>query len=118
MTEFQTSKEMIAALTNSLDLTLKRLKQFAESVARQYGYISNGKISTGGMSILEDAFEILGWGDPCAAPADMICDTEGCLNEATCGWPEWNEGNESRDGNESVRYRHTCGKCMRDGESK
>ena len=75
-----------------------RLREFAEDVARQWGYVSGGAISTGGLSTLEDAFEILGWDDPHTLPeGDLaVCDEPGCGNSAGSGWP-------SPGG-----YRHTC----------
>lgn len=77
---------------------LERLGAFAEDVARQWGYVSGGAISAGGLSVLEDAFEILGWDDP--RPLEegdpALCDEPGCGVASSSGWP-------SPSG-----YRHTC----------
>ena len=77
---------------------LERLGAFAEDVARQWGYVSGGAISAGGLSVLEDAFEILGWDDP--RPLEegdpALCDEPGCGVANSSGWP-------SPSG-----YRHTC----------
>lgn len=76
----------------------ERLREFAEDVARQWGYVANGQITAGGLSTLEDAFAILGWDDP--HPLDegdpAVCDEPGCGKAASSGWP-------SPSG-----YRRTC----------
>jgi hypothetical protein len=53
------------------------------------------RISTGGLSVLEDAFEILGYDDPHPMP-ERQCQFEGCTKTATSGTP-------TEDG-----YRRVC----------
>jgi hypothetical protein len=47
------------------------------------------RISTGGLSVLEDAFEILGYDDPHPVP-ERQCQFEGCTKTATSGTPTKN----------------------------
>lgn len=79
-------------------LDVDRLARFAEDVVRQWGYVGGGAISSGGLSTLEDAFEILGWDDPHPLPEGdpARCDEPGCGAASSSGWP-------SPSG-----YRHTC----------
>ena len=67
------------------------LREFAEDVARQFGYhgtTSNGRpaYTTGGLSTLEWAWSLLGWPDPRPAP-ECECQEEGCHEWATGGRP-------------------------------
>ena len=77
------------------------IKGFAEDVAYQFGYYFPIKdmlyISTGGLSTLEEAFDILGWTDPHSVP-ECECEFPGCHEHATCGTP-------TKDG-----YKRVCGK--------
>ena len=77
------------------------IKGFAEDVAYQFGYYFPIKdmlyISTGGLSTLERAFDILGWNDPHPVP-ECECEFPGCHEHATCGTP-------TKDG-----YKRVCGK--------
>ena len=79
----------------------EEIKGFAEDVAYQFGYYSPIKdmlyISTGGLSTLERAFDILGWNDPHPVP-ECECEVPGCHEHATCGTP-------TKDG-----YKRVCGK--------
>jgi hypothetical protein len=43
-------------------------------------------VMTGGLSALEEAFELLGWTDPHPTP-ESACDESGCGKIATCGFP-------------------------------
>ena len=54
-------------------------------------------ISTGGLSTLERAFDILGWNDPHPVP-ECECEVPGCHEHANCGTP-------TKDG-----YKRVCGK--------
>ena len=76
----------------------ERLRDFAEAVARQWGYVSNRHIWTGGLSTLEEAFAILGWDDPHPLPEGdpLACDEPGCDKASSSGWPS------------ASGYRHTC----------
>jgi hypothetical protein len=87
-----------AATPLTAPLDRDRLREFAEDVARQFGYWSDGigGVGTGGLSTLEEAFAILGWDDPHPLP-DRRCDEPGgCMKDGTMGWP-------SPSG-----YRRTC----------
>ena len=79
----------------------EQIKGFAEDVAYQFGYYFPIKdmlyISTGGLSTLERAFDILGWNDPHPVP-ECECEVPGCHEHATCGTP-------TKDG-----YKRVCGK--------
>lgn len=82
-------------------LTPEEIKEFAEDVAYQFGYYFPIKdmlyISTGGLSTLERAFDILGWNDPHPVP-ECECEVPGCHERANCGTP-------TKDG-----YKRVCGK--------
>ena len=72
----------------------KTLKEFAEDVARQFGYhgtTADGRpgYTCGGLSTLEWAWNILDWPDPKPAP-ECECQEEGCLEWATGGRPTSN----------------------------
>ena len=79
----------------------EEIKGFAEDVAYQFGYYFPIKdmlyISTGGLSTLERAFDILGWNDPHPV-SECECEVPGCHEHATCGTP-------TKDG-----YKRVCGK--------
>jgi len=44
------------------------------------------RITTGGLSVLEEAFEVLGYPDPMETP-EKKCQFDGCNKRATCGTP-------------------------------
>ena len=71
-------------------LTPEEIEEFAEDVAYQFGYYFPIKdmlyISTGGLSTLERAFDILGWNEPHHVP-ECECEVPGCHEHATCGTP-------------------------------
>ena len=79
----------------------EEIKDFAEDVAYQFGYYFPIKdilyLSTGGLSTLERAFDILGWNDPHPVP-ECECEVPGCHERANCGTP-------TKDG-----YKRVCGK--------
>ena len=79
----------------------EEIKEFAEDVAYQFGYYFPIKdmlyISTGGLSTLERAFDILGWNDPHPVP-ECECEFPGCHEYANCG-------TQTKDG-----YKIVCGK--------
>ena len=79
----------------------EEIKEFAEDVAYQFGYYFPIKdmlyISTGGLSTLERAFDILGWNDPHPVP-ECECEVPGCHEYANCG-------TQTKDG-----YKRVCGK--------
>ena len=67
------------------------LKEFAEDVARQFGYrgtTPDGRAAytTGGLSTLEWAWSLLGWPDPKPAP-ECECQEEDCHEWASGGRP-------------------------------
>ena len=81
------------------------MREFAQDVAYQFGYYcQNGgrlHITHGGLSTLEQAFDILGWNNPHPVP-ECECEIEGCHKHATCGAPT-NEG-----------YKRMCGRHCRE----
>jgi hypothetical protein len=80
------------------------LRDALEDMLYQFAYkgVHNktAVLSTGGLSALEDAFEVMGWDDPHPVP-EIECDEPGCHEHRTCGWPS------------GRGYRRTCGKHMR-----
>ena len=80
-------------------------REFAEDVAYQFGYYcQNGgrlHITHGGLSTLEEAFDILGWENPHAVP-ECECEIDGCHEHATCG-AKTNDG-----------YKRMCGRHFRE----
>uniref|UniRef100_A0A6M3IH71 Uncharacterized protein n=1 Tax=viral metagenome TaxID=1070528 RepID=A0A6M3IH71_9ZZZZ len=83
---------------------IEQLRECIESLACQFGIVSNGMLMSGSLSAMEEAFEILGWDDPRPAPPYMVCDEPGCLSARSCGWPS------------PKGYRHTCGKHYRQSD--
>lgn len=75
----------------------QELREALEGMCRQFAFWSKGSLWHGGLSALEEAFDVLGWGDLHPCP-DMQCDEPGCTEQATCGVPT-PEG-----------YRHMCSK--------
>lgn len=79
------------------------LKEFAEDVARQFGYrgtTPDGRAAytAGGLSTLEWAWSLLGWPDPKPAP-ECECQEEGCH--------EWANGDRpTPDGYKRLCSRH------------
>jgi hypothetical protein len=86
-------------------LRIAELQDGLESMVCQFAYWSEGVggYTTGGLSALEEAFEVLGWEDPHPAP-DARCDEPGCMKQPTCGTPKY-QGVGAADGGE---YRWTC----------
>jgi hypothetical protein len=76
----------------------EELREALEDMVCQFAYWSDGVggYTTGGLSALEDAFEVLGWSNPHPAP-EACCDELGCKRRADCGWPS------------PTGYRRTCG---------
>ena len=83
---------------------LAALRAALEDMVRQFAYWSNsaGGIYTGGLSALEEAFDVLGWDDPYPLP-DRRCDEPGCMEDGTMGWPTRPGGTGLNGG-----YRTTC----------
>lgn len=81
------------------------MREFAKDVAYQFGYYcQNGgrlHITHGGLSTLEQAFDILGWKNPHPVP-ECECEIDGCHEHATCGAP-------TADG-----YKRMCGRHCRE----
>jgi len=77
--------------------TYDELRDCLEGMVRQFAYWSDsvGGYTTGGLSALEEAFELLGWDEPHPYPQSR-CDEPGCMKQVSCGWP-------SPEG-----YRSTC----------
>lgn len=84
---------------------VEEMREFAQEVAYQFGYYcQNGgrlHITHGGLSTLEQAFDILGWENPHPVP-ECECEIDGCHEHATCGAP-------TADG-----YKRMCGKHCRE----
>ncbi|HEY6568592.1 MAG TPA: hypothetical protein VI341_13835 [Actinomycetota bacterium] len=83
---------------------LAETREALESMALQFGYWSDGVggIGTGGLSALEEAFDVLGWDDPHPLP-ERRCDEPGCMQDGTMGWPTRPGGTGPNGG-----YRRTC----------
>lgn len=66
----------------------RQLMDFAEEVIRQFAYRikTNGQCAytAGGLSVLEEAFGIVGWADPHLCP-ECECEEDGCHEWATGG---------------------------------
>jgi hypothetical protein len=76
---------------------MSRDREIIEDLCRQFAYNAGaGKITTGGLSVLEEAFTFLGWQDPHQL-TDGLCDEPGCKERSTCGFPT------------PSGYRRTCG---------
>lgn len=79
-----------------------------EDMAYQFAYRANGTderpatMFTGGLSALEHAFNVLGWGNVKEAP-DAECAVIGCHRWATCGTPK---------GTKNGQYLSCCGNHM------
>ncbi len=71
-------------------MSRKEVCEFAKSVALQFGYYFPHKdvlmLSTGGLSVLEEAFDILHWDNPHPVP-ECECEFDGCHEFASCGIP-------------------------------
>lgn len=76
-----------------------KYKEALESMVWQFGFrgVRNGKpiLHTGGLSVLEEAFEALGYSDPYyVVEDDMItCNIKGCHNWSDVG-THWGNGKE------------------------
>ena len=58
-----------------------------EGLCYQFAFDSDdGKLLTGGLSTLEDAFYALGWKDPHQLPDELVCDEPLCKARGSCGW--------------------------------
>ena len=82
--------------------TKKELLDTIESLVTQFAfnYMSLGMpaYGTGGLSALENAFDVLGWSDPQPAP-EHKCQYGKCNQWANCGTP-------SKDGYKRVCEKH------------
>lgn len=101
--------ELEAELRDSDGADAERLGEFAEEVIRQFAYRikTNGRcaFTAGGLSVLEEAFDIVGWDDPHLCP-EFECEEDGCHEWATGGMP-------TPDG-----YKWLCSQCRKKYESK
>lgn len=77
-------------------------RETVEDLVRQFAYQGERDgvpvYFTGGLSVLEGAFSVLGWNDPHPAP-EMACERPGCNTWATCGTP-------TPDGYKRLCYDH------------
>lgn len=80
---------------------IEKMREALEDMCGQFAYWSDAKggYCTGGLSVLEEAFELLGWDDPQVHKAAQ-CDEPRCKKQATCGAPT------------KAGYRRTCSKHM------
>ena len=80
--------ELEAELRDNDGADAERLGEFAEEVIRQFAYRikTNGQCAytAGGLSVLEEAFDIIGWDDPHLCP-ECECEEDGCHEWATGG---------------------------------
>jgi hypothetical protein len=77
------------------------LREVIESLVLQFAYDAQGRLTTGGLSALEEAFDSLGWDDPHQLPKELLCDEPDCGERSTCGFPT------------DKGYRRTCGEHYR-----
>ena len=81
----------------------KVLEEALESMLYQFAYPCKGPaFTTGGLSALEEAFDVLGWQDPHPCPG-CKCEIEDCIEHATCG-------SKVKDG----EYKRMCGNHYRE----
>lgn len=74
-------------------------REIIEDLLHQFAYdCPHGKLTTGGLSALEAAFEYVGWSDPHPLDDSLLCQA-GCGNRATCGTP-------TPDGYKRLCYTH------------
>jgi len=101
--ELTDTKTMLASSDMERESHMDRLEileNVIESLCHQFAYEGPGtSITTGGLSVLEEAFQALGWEDPHPVP-ERCCDEPGCSAIADCGWPS------------DAGYRRTCGHHM------
>lgn len=92
-------------LDNADVVEVEEVREFARDVAYQFGYYCQNRgrlhITHGGLSTLEEAFDILGWENPHPV-LECECEIDGCHEHATCGSP-------TADG-----YKRMCGRHMRE----
>ena len=76
---------------------IAKYRDVLEDMVYQFGYWSEsaGGFTTGGLSALEAAFELLGWDDPHPVPGGC-CDEAGCTKQISSGTPT------------ASGYRQTC----------
>lgn len=100
--------ELEAELRDNDGADAERLGEFAEEVIRQFAYRvkTNGRCAytAGGLSVLEEAFDIVGWDDPHLCP-ECECEEDGCHEWATGGMPTPNG------------YKWLCSQCRKKYES-
>lgn len=77
---------------------LEAVQDLTQQFAYRINYNGKAAFSTGGLSALENAFDILGWDDPHPAP-EYECQNPECHAWATCG-------TYTRGG-----YKLLCGRC-------
>jgi hypothetical protein len=88
---------------NDATVLCDRIEDLADALddmVRQFAYTGGGTRTTGGLSALEHAFDVLGLDDPHPLAPEEMCDEPGCKEEITCGTPT------------PTGYRRTCGKHL------
>jgi len=94
-----------------MNLDPDKLKEALEDMCGQFSFWSErdgGGYWTGGLSVLEDAFDALGWTDPMPAP-DARCQFPKCQGRATCGTP-------TKDGYKRLCSEHYAATTRKEGE--
>lgn len=98
-------QDIIDEQPTEVSVEVGEMREFARDVAYQFGYYcQNGGrlcITHGGLSTLEQAFDILGWENPHPVP-ECECEIDGCHEHATCG-ALTNDG-----------YKRMCGRHYRE----
>lgn len=92
----------IADAVASQSLLIEKLRESLEGMVNQFAYEGRpvkgvSSITTGGLSALEDAFDVLGYDDPQPMPHKQ-CNWAGCTEHGTCGVPS------------TKGYKRVCGK--------
>lgn len=69
---------------------IEETKEALEDMVRQFAYEGKKRglpaYWTGGLSVLESAFHVLGWNDPQPCPENK-CEVKKCREWANCGTP-------------------------------
>ncbi len=90
--------------------TIDEDREALDDMVHQFAYRTvKGRspcISTGGLSALEGAFDLLGLNDPHPVP-ESACDIAGCPKHATCGFPYGRPEAKLKRGR-TRRYLSTC----------
>lgn len=71
--------------------TEQDLREALKDMVEQFAYRDEGTLgpvyNTGGLSALEQAFQVLGWEDPHPVP-ERACEMDGCMKWGDCVGPK------------------------------